>query len=155
MDLSHSQKIMEFSRNLDLLVLFLKSGCSFLHAIEVMVQVYPTGGLTEIWTQYLWRIRLGSSQSQSLEVLEKGLSFLPNPGLLCHGLKLSLEQGMPLSDFLSEEAEHLRILYVAHLEKSIFQKQFKLFFPLFLFILPAVFIALLTPIVIELLGELS
>ncbi len=130
---------------LDLLVVVMQAGLDFQVALEEYLNRAPKGPLWDEFSRLQAEIRTGSSRVQALRSLR---ARVPLPALqeTMQTLIQGMELGSSLTPLLRTQAKALRMRRSLEAEKQAAVAPLKLMFPLFVFIFPTLFIALLGPV---------
>ena len=145
------QKIwLEFSLWLELLSLCLEAGLDFTSSLSELTKSMQDSRVSQRFKKFLSHIQLGKTKKEALQAFQKEW---PHPIIetFCQTLLHGWHYGISMSTLLREEASHIRMEALFQMEKEVHKKQLKLLLPLFLLILPAVMIVMLTPLLLQLL----
>ncbi|HBQ20366.1 MAG: hypothetical protein A2Z91_05370 [Deltaproteobacteria bacterium GWA2_38_16] len=145
--------LIEFSLWLELLALSLEAGLDFTSSLKELTKLTSTSLLHPTFMLMLSHLELGKPKQEVLKTIQKQF---PHPLIetFCQTLLFGWQQGIGISPLLKEQASHIRTVTYFQLEKNIQKNQLKLLLPLFLLILPAVILVILTPLMIELIGNI-
>jgi tight adherence protein C len=135
---------------IDLLVIVMQAGLDFQVALLQYLQRAPQGVLRDELAVVQAEISLGTSRADALRHLKRRVS---EPGLqeTIRTILQGLDLGASLTPILRLQAQALRQKRAFEAEKRAAVVPLKLMFPLFVFIFPTVFIALLGPVVLAIL----
>ncbi len=136
---------------LDLMTLSMEAGLDFQGAISKVIERAPRSPFTEELQELLKDIQLGKSRSEALRKMSTSLD-LPEITSLAAVLISTDQVGSPVGPVLRAQSETLRIERIVKAEKLGAQASQKILFPLVFFILPAVFLVIFGPIVLQMLG---
>lgn len=140
----------EFSLWLELLSLCLEAGLDFTSSLSELTKSAPHSLIAQRFKKLLSHIQLGKTKSQALGEFQKEWHH-PMIDTFCQTMLYGWQHGISMSTLLKEEASHIRMEALFQMEKEIHKKQLKLLLPLFLLILPAVMLVMLTPLLLQLL----
>ena len=130
---------------IDLLALSVEAGMDFFAAIQMIVDKSKTENvLAEEFQLVLRDIKLGSSKALSLRGLADRLE-MPEITSFVTVLIDSEATGSPISKVLKDQSEQMRLERFVQAEKAGANAQQMLMMPIFLIIVPAVFIMVLGP----------
>lgn len=142
------QKIRDLPDFLELLALALSSGLPFQSALSKAVGAMPASPLREELQQTLRDISRGQPRAACLEDLGRRLGD-ERCRRIFKFLVHSLKQGSALDGLLREQAAVFRTERFHALERRAQTAPLRLLLPIFLFLLPAVMMILLGPLVIQ------
>ncbi len=140
----------EFSLWLELLALCLEAGLDFTSSLSELTKSTRDSLVSQRFKKLLSHIQLGRTKQEALKKFQKEWNH-PLMDTFCQTLLYGWRHGISMSALLKDEASHIRVEALFHMEKEIHKKQLKLLLPLFLLILPAVMIVMLTPLLLQLL----
>lgn len=130
---------------IDLLALSVEAGMDFFAAIQMIVDKSRTENVLAQEFQLVLRdIKLGSSKAQSLRGVAERLD-MPEITSFVTVLIDSEATGSPISKVLKDQSEQMRLERFVQAEKAGANAQQMLMMPIFLIIVPAVFIMVLGP----------
>ncbi|MBI3019364.1 MAG: type II secretion system F family protein [Deltaproteobacteria bacterium] len=145
------QKIgIEFSLWLELLALCLEAGLDFTSSLSELTKSAPNSLVSQRFKKLLSHVQLGKTKQEALQEFQKEWQH-PTIDTFCQTILYGWQHGISMSALLKEEASHIRMEALFQMEKEIHKKQLKLLLPLFLLILPAVMMVMLTPLLLQLL----
>lgn len=141
-----------FSTTVDLAALIIESGLDYLTAFERIIKIAKEKTiLEEELEQTINEIKLGYSRREALERFANRTGVQEVRSLV--GLIIqSDELGTSLVDLLRNFSTDLRSRRLSRAEKVAAQASTKMLFPMFFFILPTVFILILSPMVMGLIS---
>jgi tight adherence protein C len=136
---------------LDLMTLSMEAGLDFQGAISKVIERAPNSPFIEELRELLKDIQLGKSRSEALRKMSVALDIPEITSLVA--VLISTDQvGSPVGPVLRAQSETLRVERIVKAEKLGAQASQKILFPLVFFILPAVFLIIFGPIVLQMLG---
>lgn len=140
----------EFSLWLELLALCLEAGLDFTSSLSELTKTSQDSLISHRFKKLLSLLQMGKARQEALKEFQKEWAH-PTIDIFCQTVFYGWQHGISMSTLLKEEASHIRMEATFQMEKEVHQKQLKLLLPLFLFILPAVMIVMLTPLLLQLL----
>jgi len=143
--------IRELPYFMDILALCVEAGLDFGAAINRILQKSRPSVLKEEINLMLKEIRVGRSREEALHNLARRLN-IPEVSAFCSSLIQSDRMGMSLGQTLRVQSEQIRTSNFLRAEKSAHEAPVKLLFPLIVFIFPVIFIVLLGPVLLQMLG---
>lgn len=138
----------DFPDFLEFLALALSSGLPFHAAFQKAATSLPASGLKSELEQSLHEMKVGKARAECLEDLGRRLADRKLQRTLAL-LVYSLKQGGSLDDILKEQASALRTEHFLMMERRAQTLPLRLLFPIFVFLLPAVMLILLGPMMIQ------
>ncbi len=136
---------------LDLMTLSMEAGLDFQGAISKVIERAPRTPFVEELQELFKDIQLGKSRSEALRKMSASLDISEITSLTA--VLISTDQvGSPVGPVLRAQSETLRVERIVKAEKLGAQASQKILFPLVFFILPAVFLIIFGPIVLQTLG---
>ena len=138
---------------LDLLTLSIEAGMSFDAALQRVVKRLR-GPLIDELALMLREIQLGTTRSDALLALASRVDA-PEMSSFVRSLTQADRLGVPLAQMLRTQADDLRHKLRNEAEEHAMRAPVKMLFPTVLLIFPAVFIVVLGPAVISLMGKLG
>lgn len=136
--------------SVDLLTLTVEAGLDFAGGIQRVVEKGPTGPLQEELRSLLQDIRLGTTRSDALRALEDRCSMMEVTSFT--SVLIQADQlGASIGPVLRMQAERMRSERFTRAEKLGAEAASKMIFPMIVFIMPAVFIILIGPLVLKML----
>lgn len=136
---------------IDLLALSIEAGSDFMQALQKVVERLKGGALQEELQQVIRDITLGSSREDALNAMKERLD-MPEIRSFVAVLNTAQQTGSPIGLVLRQQSEQMRQQRFTRAEKLGAEASQKVFLPLMLFILPAVFIVIFGPVIIQFLG---
>ena len=140
--------VIEMPSMMDLLAVCVEAGMDFLSALRVVVRNQKTGPLKEEFERFLKQLELGVPRVDALHEMSRRVD-VPDMGSFCAVMVQATRLGAPLGPILKNQADLLRIRRGQRAEKAAAQASVKVLMPLALCIFPAVFIAILGPVIIQ------
>ena len=138
---------------LDLLTLSVEAGMSFDSALQRLVRRL-NGPLVDEMALMLREIQLGTSRHDALTALAARVDAQEVTSFV-RALTQADKLGVPLAQMLRTQAEELRIRLRNEAEEHAMKAPVKMLFPTVILIFPAIFIVVLGPAVISVLGSLK
>ena len=134
---------------LDLFSLALSTGLPFQQAFAEGVHAIPPGFLKKEMETAVVSLRLGRSKEEVLQALRGAVGDPQVDGVLVL-LHQSVKRGMPLQEFMGEEADFLRNEYGTRIEKQMQTAPLRLLAPIMIFLFPTLFILLIGSLLLQL-----
>lgn len=132
---------------LDLLILSMEAGSSFLESIQTLVTSNPISPLAEEFNHVLQAIQHGKTRRAALlEMAERVQS--EDLGPVVHGINTGEELGTPIGSVLRVQADGIRLKRTQRAEKLAAEASSKILFPTLL-IMVAVLLMLMGPVIIK------
>lgn len=136
---------------MDLMTLSMEAGLEFQGAISRVVERAPPGPFIEELQEVLRMIQLGKSRAESLRSMANAVDIPEITSL--SAILISTDQvGAPIGPVLRAQSESMRLERLVKAEKMGAQASQKMLFPLIFFIMPAVFLIIFGPIILQVLG---
>ncbi len=132
----------------DLLALSTKAGLDMFEAIKRIVDKADPSVLADEFSNVLNDIKLGSSRADALNGLANRLD-LPEITSFVSVLSDSFQTGANIYDVLQEQSEQMRVERFVRAEKAGAKASQTIMIPMMIFILPAVFIVVFAPVIIQ------
>lgn len=142
------QIIRQLPDMIDLLTVCVEAGLDFLLALHVVVDNQPPGALKDEFTRFLKQLEMGVPRIDALHELSARVVAYDLTSV-CAVLVQASKLGSPLGPVLRMQSELLRIRRGQRAEKQAAEATVKVLAPLALCIFPAVFIAILGPVVLS------
>lgn len=137
--------VTDVAEMLDILTLALNAGLSFDAAIKIYHSRIQNSLAHEMCSvQKYWEMGITSKSHALVAFAEAKKSEALQA--FAQSVEQSLEFGCPLADILSHQAEQIRIQQRLQTEEAIEKVPVKLLLPLAVFVIPAMFLAILGPI---------
>lgn len=136
---------------LDLMTLTMEAGLEFQGAVTRVVERAPPSPFIEELAELLKEIQLGKSRAEALRKMAEAID-IPEITSLTAILISTDQMGSPIGPILRAQSETLRVERLVKAEKLGAQASQKMLIPLVFFILPAVFLVIFGPIVLDMLG---
>ena len=133
---------------LDLLALGVSAGLTVERAWSEAVQVLPAGPLKKVLGSFERNILWGRSRAEAFREVAARLSD-PQLRMTFALIEQAMGHGHLLKDVLIDQARAVRQRRWLELERRVQTAGLRLLLPIFLFILPAVFLILLAPLLIS------
>lgn len=148
----HSRFAKDFPFFLDIVVLGMKAGLTFMAAVEQAIDHLPTGPVKQEFSRYLRETRAGVSRRVALELLCARVD-LPAVSNFCASVAQADETGGSLGDVLADQARQRRQERFLRAEKLANQAPVKMLLPLIALLFPVTFIIIGFPIVMQLIDS--
>lgn len=132
----------------DMLALSVEAGLDFVAAMQKVLEKAPTSALTSEFEILLKEIKVGSSRAEALRSLSWRVDLLPISSF-CATLIAADSVGASIGPILKTLSEEIRQKRSADIEKKGAQAATKILFPMMFLIVPAVFLMIGGPIVLE------
>ncbi|HBQ21729.1 MAG TPA: pilus assembly protein TadC [Deltaproteobacteria bacterium] len=136
----------------DLLSLCTEAGLDFMGAIQRVVEKAKKSPLIDELQYVLQELKLGTTRAQSLRNMADRIDMTEISSLVAV-LVTADQMGASISNVLKEQSAQIRSERFIRAEKEGAKASQKILFPLILFIVPAVFIVVLGPIVARLIQQ--
>jgi tight adherence protein C len=133
---------------LDLLTVAMQAGQDFGAAVRFLVREGPRGPLSEEFTVMLQETELGKARVEALKTMA-GRIQLDEVSSLVTAVVQSTEMGSSITDTLRVQAEEIRRTRFHKAERKAARAPSLMMIPVALFILPSVFIIILTPVILR------
>lgn len=133
---------------LDILTLAVEAGLDFGAALKKVISVNKNSPLIEEFKYTMNEFKLGKTRHEGLKNLAKRVN-IPDLTAFISSLLQADKLGASLGDTLRIQANQMRVKRMQRAEKAGGEASVKMLIPLMLFILPAVFIMLFGPIIIQ------
>lgn len=144
-----TQKInRELGGFIEYLSLAISAGLDFKGALQEACDNYEEGPIKDEFSLVNKSIRLGKSRAEALRDLKDRLQ-LPSMTLFIETLVQSMEQGASIVDILHSIASNLNTKRFQSAEEEAGKISIKMMVPLVVFILPAVMLVLMGPMILE------
>jgi tight adherence protein C len=144
-----NRALRSFPDFLDLLALGLSAGLSLDGAWRMAVEALPAGPLLDELAAFQRSVDLGKSRLDALSSLSDRLDD-ERIKLVIALIGQSLRRGVRLQGMLSDQAHALRQRRLTDMERRAQTAGLRLLLPIFLFIMPTVFLILFAPLAIRL-----
>jgi len=132
----------------DLLALSTEAGLDFVGAMGKVVEKARPSPLVEEFEQVLKEIKIGSSRAEALREMSSRLDMSEMNSFVA--ILISADQmGAPIGRTLRQQSDQIRTQRFAAAEKAGASAAQKLLFPTVFFILPAVFLMIVGPIIVQ------
>lgn len=138
---------------IDLLSLCTEAGLDFMQAIGRVVEKAKKGPLIEELKTVLRELKLGTTRAEALHNLASRIN-MPEISSIVAILVMADQMGASISSVLKTQSDQMRSERFIRAEKEGAKASQKILFPLIFFIVPAVFIVVLGPLIAKLLVEL-
>ncbi len=134
--------------SVDLLTLTVEAGLDFAGGIQRVVEKGPTGPLQEELKTLLQDIRLGTTRANALRAMEERCAMVEITSFT--SVLIQADQlGASIGPVLRMQAERMRSERFSRAEKMGAEAASKIIFPMIIFIMPAVFIILIGPLILK------
>lgn len=143
------QRARVFPDFLDLMALGLSAGVTFDQALSMAVEPLPSGPLKEDLKLFERWLRFGKPRSEAVKSLVARWKD-PRLKMTMALIEQAMKRGNQIQDVLVDQARGLRQQRFVEMEKRAQTAGLRLLFPIYFFILPAVFLILLGPLLIRL-----
>ncbi len=134
--------------SLDLLTVAMQAGQDFGAAVRILVREGPRGPLSEEFSIMLQETELGKSRMEALQELANRIQ-LDEVRSVVSAIVQSTEMGSSVTDTLRIQGEEIRRARFHKAERQAARAPSLMMIPVALFILPSVFIVILTPIIMR------
>jgi tight adherence protein C len=141
------------SDSLDLLTISVEAGLAF-DAAMANVAANTTGPLAEEFQRTLQEMQLGTSRGDALRAMSKRTK-LADLDYIVNALVQADSFGIPIADVLRVQSHEMRLKRTQKAEETAAKLPVKILFPLMLCIMPALFIVILGPAVIQIMDSFS
>ena len=136
---------------IDLMTLSMEAGLEFMGAVSRVVERAPKGPLIDELAEMLKDIQLGKSRAEALRKMADAIDITEITSLVA--ILISADQmGSPVSPVLRAQSDTMRLERLVKAEKLGAQASQKILLPLVFFIMPAVFLMIFGPIILQMLG---
>jgi tight adherence protein C len=139
---------------IDLLTVCVEAGLDFIASLHVVVENQPPGPLRDEFGRFLKQLEMGVLRTDALQQLSLRVNA-PDLNSVCAVLIQASRLGSPLGHVLRMQSDLLRTRRLQRAEKKASEATVKLLAPLALCTFPAVFIAILGPVVYNLMLAVS
>ena len=133
---------------LDLLTVAMQAGQDFGAAVRFLVLEGPKGPLSDEFSVTLQEVELGKSRVEALKSMAARIQ-LDQVGALVTAVVQSTEMGSSVTETLKIQAEEIRRARFHTAERKAARAPSLMMIPVALFILPSVFIIILTPVLLR------
>jgi tight adherence protein C len=137
----------ELPDSLDLLTVSVESGLAFDAALAQVAQ-NTDGPLSDEFRRVLKEVQIGSSRSDALRALA-GRTDVEDLRIFISSMIQAEKLGMPIAEVLRVQAGEMRIKRSQRIEEAANKLPIKMIFPILFCIMPAVFIVLIGPAVLQ------
>lgn len=135
--------------SVDMLALSVEAGLDFVAAMTKVVEKAKPGALTEEFEILIKEIKVGASRAEALRNMAWRIDLVQISSF-CATLIAADSVGASIGPILKALSEEIRQKKSAQVEKEGATAATKILFPMMIFIVPAVFIMVAAPIVVEL-----
>lgn len=136
----------------DLLALSVEAGLDTIAAISRVIEKAPQGPLKGEFETLLREIKIGSSRTEALRNLAWRVNLI-QVSSFCATLIAADSVGAPIGPILKASSDEMRQKRSSEIEKKGAKAATKLLFPMMVFIVPAVFIVVGAPLILESLNQ--
>lgn len=134
--------------SVDLLTLTVEAGLDFAGGIQRVVEKGPPGPLQEEFRTLLQDIRLGTTRANALRAMEQRCAMVEITSFT--SVLIQADQlGASIGPVLRMQADRMRSERFSRAEKQGAEAASKIIFPMIIFIMPAVFIILIGPLILK------
>lgn len=133
---------------IDLLALSTEAGLDFINAIQRIVDKSENSVLADELSIVLKDIKLGSSRAEALRGLAKRLD-IPEITSFCAVVIDADQTGASIASVLKDQSIQMRLERFVRAEKEGAKASQKMLIPMMIFILPAVFIMVFAPVILQ------
>lgn len=144
----YTSVIVDLPFYVDLLALSTKAGLDFVGAIQRIVNKSGDTVLANEFSNVLQDITLGSSRADALKALSARLD-MPEVTSFVSVVVDADQTGANIYDVLQEQSEQMRLERFVRAEKAGAKASQTIMIPMMMFILPAVFITVFAPVIIQ------
>ncbi len=137
---------------IDLLALTTEAGMDFIGAIQRIVEKAPHSVLASEMKELLAEIRIGSSRADALRAFSDRIDLSEIMSLVAVIIDAD-SAGVPIHKVLKDQAEQMRLERFIRAEKAGAKASQSLMIPMVVFIVPAVFLTVLGPVVLGFMGQ--
>lgn len=137
---------------IDLLALTTEAGMDFIGAIQRIVEKAPDSILADEMKELLAEIRVGSSRADALRNFSDRIDLSEIMSLVAVIIDAD-SAGVPIHKVLKDQAEQMRLERFVRAEKAGAKASQSMMIPMVLFIVPAVFLTVLGPVVLGFMGQ--
>ena len=135
----------------DMLALSVEAGLDFMAAIQKVIEKAPPSPLVEEFETMIKETKIGSSRAEGLRQLAWRIDVLPINSF-CATLIAADSVGASIAPILKQLSNEMRQKRSADAEKKGATAATKILFPMIIFIMPAVFIAIAGPMLMKFIG---
>jgi len=135
----------------DMLALSVEAGLDFMAAIQKVIEKAPPSPLVEEFETLIRETRIGSSRAEGLRQLAWRVNVL-TVNSFCATLIAADSVGASIAPILKQLSNEMRQKRSSDAEKKGATASTKILFPMILFIMPAVFIAIAGPMILKFIG---
>lgn len=135
----------------DMLALSVEAGLDFMAAIQKVIEKAPPSPLVEEFETLIRETRIGSSRAEGLRQLAWRVNVL-TVNSFCATLIAADSVGASIAPILKQLSNEMRGKRSSEAEKKGATASTKILFPMILFIMPAVFIAIAGPMILKFIG---
>ena len=133
---------------IDLLALSTEAGLDFIGAIQRITEKAENSVLADELDRVLKDIKLGSSRADALRALSNRLD-IPEITSFCAMVIDADQTGTEISSVLKDQSKQMRLERFVRAEKAGARASQLILMPMMLFILPAVFIVVFAPVIVQ------
>jgi len=148
----YNDVIVDLPYYIDILALSTEAGLDFISSIQRVVEKAPASVLSEEFENVLRDIRLGSSRAEALRNMSNRLDMSEITSFIAVLIDADAT-GASIAEVLKQQSVQMRVDRFSRAEKAGARASQAILIPLMLFILPAVFIMVFGPVVLQFLGQ--
>ena len=135
----------------DMLALSVEAGLDFMAAIQKVIEKAPVSPLVEEFETLIRETKIGSSRAEGLRQLAWRVNVL-TVNSFCATLIAADSVGASIAPILKQLSNEMRQKRSSEAEKKGATASTKILFPMIIFIMPAVFIAIAGPMILKFIG---
>jgi tight adherence protein C len=135
----------------DMLALSVEAGLDFIAAIQRVIEKAPQSALVEEFETLIKEIKIGSSRADGLRQLSWRVNVI-EINSFCATLVAADSVGASIAPLLKQLSAEIRVKRTARAEQMGATAATKILFPMILFILPAVLVAIFAPMLLKMIS---
>lgn len=143
--------LMSMPFSVDMLALSVEAGLDFMAAMSKVIAKAKPGPLTEEFITVLKEVKVGASRAEALRNMAWRVNMI-QVSSFCATLIAADSVGANIGPILKSLSEEIRQKRSSEVEKAGATAATKILFPMMVFIVPAVFIMVMAPLMIEFIG---
>lgn len=136
---------------IDMLALSVEAGLDFMAAIQRIIEKAPPGPLVDEFETLIRETKIGASRSEGLRQLSWRINVI-EINSFCATLIAADSVGASIGPLLKQLSNDIRVKRTSRAEKLGATAATKILFPMILFILPAVIIAIFVPMILRMMA---